>query len=57
MWQLATFSVGVSNCRQFVGVLLCRTDRHILELHRSSHVSVHLSTCDWILCTGCEMDL
>ena len=26
-------------------------------LHRSSQVSVHLSTSDWILCAGCKIDL
>jgi len=48
VWVSAT---AVSSC----GVLDCRGNKHILRLHRSSWVSVNLSTCDWILCTGCNM--
>ena len=44
---------AVSSC----GVLLCRWNKHNLGLHRSSQVSVHLSTCDCMLCTGCKMIL
>jgi hypothetical protein len=49
VWLSATV---VSSC----GVLVGRGNRQIYGLHWSSQVSVHLSTCDWILCTGCKVD-
>jgi len=39
------------------GVLVCRGNRHILGLHSSSQVRMHLSTFDWILCTRFKISL